>query len=95
MIEIPEEEMIVETRDYLVSEHIFNPRATVEQIADFIKSEKSTANLRVTYNQGGKRRAVAEERTELSDKESNEVRRVVGMDYEVEVTEDEPKVVNA
>lgn len=87
---VPDDEMIVETREFFVSEHIFNRRATAAEVEAFLKSDKRTVNLSMTYNQGGKRATVAVEKTRLSEEEANDVRRVIGMDYEVE--EDEPPV---
>ncbi len=86
---IPEEEIITKTVDFFVTENTLNPQATAEQIAAFLKKCKTTGKSTTVINQGGVRSIVVEERRRMTDAEGNDVRKRLGMDYEVPVDEDE------
>jgi hypothetical protein len=84
---ITDDDMILNTKDYFVSENTINPRATPDEVAAFLRKNKTTG--RVTFemipNDGGIRGIQVIERTKCTDTEANEIRRVLGMDYEMEV----------
>jgi hypothetical protein len=82
---IEEEDMIVSTVDYFVTENTLNPLATPTEVASFVRDGKHTGDLRYVTNQGGVRSILFVERMKLTDDEGNEVRKALGMDYEVEV----------
>lgn len=81
---IDDEDMILNTRDYFVSENQLNPHATSEEIAAFLRRARTTGKVEFTWlmNQGGIQRVLVVERTACSDDEANEIRRILGMDYE-------------
>ncbi len=91
---VTEDEMIVATKDYLMTENTLNPKATPAEVDAFLRSCKTTGRVTFTKNNGGTRNIVVVEQTAISDEESNEVRRVLGMDYEVP-DEEEPPVSRA
>lgn len=82
---IDEDDMILSTTDYFVTENRLNPKATMPEIAAFLRQHKTTGQ--VTLNEGGVRGVVVIERTKANQAEANEIRRVLGMDYEVEVAQ--------
>jgi hypothetical protein len=89
---IDDDDMILKTADYLVTENTLNEEASADEMVDWIKRMKVTGDLVLTFTttQGGLRKVVLVERTKVAAAESNEVRRVMGMDYEVEV--EPPKI---
>lgn len=84
---IDEDDMIVSTADYLVSENKLNPEASFAEVEAFIRKSKTSGNMVVTTNAGGLRSVVVVEKTRMNDDQSNEVRRIMEMDHEVEVEE--------
>jgi hypothetical protein len=88
---IPEDEMIVETVDYFVSEHVLNPKASSQEIASFMKKRKLTGIITTNTNQGGVMKVAVVERSKLNDDEGNNVRRVLEMDYLVEDEGESPE----
>lgn len=86
---VSEDEMIVETTDYFVSENILNPKATAAEVAAFVRGLQTTGVITTTVNAGGVQGVVVVERQKLDEAESNACRRELGMDYEVEDDDDE------
>jgi hypothetical protein len=86
---IEDEDMIVSTVDFFVTENTLNPKATAAEIAAFVRKLKTTGQITYTTNEGGVRSVKVVERTRPTDAEANEIRRIMGMDYEVEVDGDE------
>lgn len=86
---VSEDEMIVSTTDYFLTENVLNPQATAAEVAAFVRKCKTTGQINYTTNQGGTRSVVVVERQKLSENDANDVRRVLGMDYEVECEEGE------
>lgn len=86
---VHEDDMIVSTKDYFVTENTLNPKATFAEVQEFIRKCKTSGNVTVTANGGGLRSVVVVEKSLMDDEQSNEVRRLMGMDYEVEVEGDE------
>jgi hypothetical protein len=82
---IPEEDMILSTTDYFVTENRLNPKATLVEIEAFVRQFKTKGHITYTLNGGGLRGAIVVERRKATDAEANEIRRILGMDYEVEV----------
>ncbi|HTF69167.1 MAG TPA: hypothetical protein VK638_41455 [Edaphobacter sp.] len=85
---IPEDEMIVSTTDYFVTEANLNPKATLDEVQAFVKRSGTSGTITVTANGGGQRRVFVVEKTECDDLQSNSIRQILGMDYEVEVDDD-------
>lgn len=81
---ISDEDMIVATHDYFVTENVLNPKATPAEIDAFVKECKTTGVVTYGINQGGVRSVVVIERTAMDEDDANEVRRILGMDYEIE-----------
>lgn len=79
---VAESEMIVQTRDYLVTENVLNPLASPMEIANFVKKAKTTGQLTWTTNQGGVRSVMVVERTKASEDEANAIRQIMGMTKE-------------
>ncbi len=87
---VSDDDMILKTADFFVSENTLNPKASSEEVAAFIRKYKVTGQVvTTTTNSGGVQGIVVIERKKLDDHESNDVRRALGMDYEIEVDEDE------
>lgn len=81
---VHESEMIVRTVDYFVTENILNPKASAAEVAAFVQKCKTTGQVNYTTNQGGTQGIAVIERTRLGDRDGNEVRRVLGMDHEIQ-----------
>lgn len=86
---ITEDEMILSTTEYFVTENKLNPKATAAEVAAFVKEYSTTGLVTYTTNEGGIQGIIVVERKRLNDEESNEVRKVLGMSYEVECDGDE------
>lgn len=86
---VHEDDMIVSTKDYFVTENTLNPKATFAEVQEFIRKCKTSGSVTVTANGGGLRSVVVVEKSLMDDDQSNEVRRVMGMEYEVEVEGEE------
>lgn len=82
---IPEEDMILSTTDYFVTENRLNPKATADEIAAFVRHFRTTGQVTYTTNEGGVRGVIVVERRKATETEANEIRRILGMDYEIEV----------
>jgi hypothetical protein len=76
---ISDEEMIVSTTDYFVTESVLNARATAADIATFIRRMKTTGKLTYETQQGGVRTVVVIERTRLAEPAAKSVRKMIGM----------------
>lgn len=81
---VKEEEMILKSEDYFVSENVLNPKATPTEISAFLKKLKTTGLMTINTNQGGIMKVLIVERLRLSDEESVEVRRLLGMEDDEE-----------
>ena len=81
---IADEDMLVSSRDYFVTETKLNPQATVLEVAEFMSRSKTTGQVILTMSEGRTMVAMVSERTKIEEGDANEVRRVLGMDYEVE-----------
>lgn len=86
---VSEEDMIVGTTDYFVTENKLNPSASFAEIQAFVKGYKTSGNIIITASEGGLRSVIVVEKTVMTDDQSNDVRRVMGMDYEVESDEED------
>lgn len=84
---VDDDDMIVSTTDYLLSENVLNPEATAAEIEAFVALHKATSIVTLTTNQGGIRRIVLTEKTKATDGEANLLRKAMGMDYEEETDE--------
>ncbi len=74
---IREEEMLIKTDDYFVSESHLNPRATFQEITAFLKKRKAKGVMTCTVNEGGTQGVLIVERTKLNDRRSESVREVL------------------
>ncbi|HTF62321.1 MAG TPA: hypothetical protein VK638_06365 [Edaphobacter sp.] len=79
---INDEEMIVSTTDYFVTESVLNTRATAADIAGFIRRMKTTGKLSYEMQRGGVRAIVVVERTRLAESAAKDVRQAIGMNGE-------------
>lgn len=82
---LPEEEIILKKIDYLVTETVFNPQATFHEIQEFMQKSATSGNAELNMGAGGVRRVLLVEKTKLNDKQSQDVRRVIGARCEVKV----------
>jgi hypothetical protein len=76
---VSEEEMIVRTEGYYISENVLNPRATPAEMAEFLRSGKHTGQLNTQTNQGGVLGAVFVQKRKLTMHEDDKVRKALGM----------------
>lgn len=86
---ITEDEMILSTTEYFVTENKLNPKATPSEVAAFVKEYKTTGQVMYTTNEGGVQGVIVTERKKLDDEEANEVRKVLGMSHEIESDEED------
>lgn len=84
----PPEVVVMDNRDYFFTESTFPPKADPREIWELFKDSKTTGQLLVDFSQGAVNNVRLKEQTKLDDAQANEVRRVCGFDYEVEVTEE-------
>jgi hypothetical protein len=86
---VSEDDMIVKTEDFFVTKNTLNPLATPTEVAAFLRRNKTGGQLTTTTHMGGVRSYLVAENKLLNDEESNDCRRVLGMDYEIEDDEEE------
>ena len=77
--QISDDEMIVSATDYFVTESVLNARASADEVAQFLKRMRTTGQITLTTHSGGVRKVVVVERTELTDKSAEVMRRSLGM----------------
>jgi hypothetical protein len=82
---VRDDEMIIKTVDYFVTESTFNPKATSSEIQEFMEKCATTGTTVFSTNNGGFRGAILTEKLRLNDKQAREVRRTIGMRCEAEV----------
>jgi hypothetical protein len=78
-VHVSDEEMIVSTTDFIVTESVLNAKASAADIASFMRRMKTTGKLTYETQQGGVRTIVVIERTKLAGNVSKSVRRMIGM----------------
>lgn len=76
---IAEKEIIIQTRDFFVTENILDPTASAADIAAFVHKSKTTGEVTYTTNKGGVRSVLVVERTKATEEEANAIRRIMGM----------------
>lgn len=82
---VRDEEMIVKTVDYLVTETVFNSQASMREIQEFMQKMATSGNASINMGDGGIRRVQLTEKTKLNDKQSREARSAIGMTCEIKV----------
>lgn len=84
----PPEVVVIDNRDYFYTESTFPPRCDPKELWDLLKESTTTGELIIDFAQGGVNNIRLRERTKLDETQANEVRKVCGFDYEVEVDEE-------
>lgn len=82
---VGEEEMIIRSIDYFVTESTFNPKATSSEIQEFLQKCATTGVTIFSTNNGGSRCIQLTEKLRLNDKQAKDARRAIGMRCETEV----------
>jgi hypothetical protein len=70
-------------RDYLLTESNINLPANVADVDEMLRGTKSTARMVVMYNQGVLAAINVEQRAKMGEKESAEVRSLLGLKDEL------------
>jgi hypothetical protein len=70
-------------RDYLLTESNINLPANVADVDEMLRGTKSTARMVVMYNQGVLAAINVEQRAKMGEKESTEVRSLLGIKDEL------------
>lgn len=74
---VSEEEMVVRSRHFLVTEAELNRDATPQEIADFIRKRRVTGETRVHNREGGVRQTTVTQKTPLTEKEWEAAKKLV------------------
>jgi isochorismate synthase EntC len=76
---LTDEEMIVSSADYYVTESVLNPRASAGDIIRFARMNNLTAAITFQINQGGVQKIVVAQKTALKNEDAVKARKAIGM----------------
>jgi hypothetical protein len=86
---VADDDMIIATKGFYVSENRLNPKATPDEIAAFVRKGGHTGQLQYQTNDGGVLGVLFIEKKNLTDEEDDDIRTVLGMETGEEEDEDE------
>ena len=81
----PPEVVVIDNHDYFSTESTFPAKSDPQELWDFLKECSTTGPLTVHFSQGTPNEIRLSEKTKLTDDQANEIRKLLGFDYEVEV----------
>ena len=76
---IRDEDMIVDSKDFLVTESLMNPKATPDEIKAFLRRTRTTGKVVTDYRMGGVQTVLLTEKTPASERQEAEIRAAMGM----------------
>lgn len=81
---IQDDDMIVSSKDYLVTESTLNPKASPEEIQAFLRRTKTTGKVVTDLRMGGVQQVLLTEKTLARGKQEAEIRSAMGMPLQQE-----------
>jgi hypothetical protein len=82
---VNDENMIIDNKDYLVTESVLNPKASPEEIAAFLKKNRITGHTVTTHmREGGIQRIVVTEKTLARENRREKLRNSLDMEFNSE-----------
>jgi hypothetical protein len=73
-----DQDKIVSVKDYIVTETVIEPKTPVADVAEFLKSRKTTGKVQFDLSQGGNQRFLLTERTKLTEPQAAQLRAILG-----------------
>lgn len=77
---VRDEDMVVKSRDYLLTEAEINREATAQEIADFLHRRRVTGEVKTHHREGGIRQVIVTQKTPLNADEGKAVREILDME---------------
>lgn len=76
---VDEDSLIERNVDYFVTESTIRKNTDPSKLTDFLKARKRTAHVCTRIMQGGTASIIVTEKTKITQKQSDEIRKILGM----------------
>jgi hypothetical protein len=74
-----DDKVMLRNNDYFVTETTIDPKLSPEKVVSYMKKQRTTGPITVHLSQGGIQTIVVTERKKLTEAQSEEIRRILGM----------------